>query len=710
MLHRTPSHRLLRHLRALVRLEPGRPALWAGLRAALATVLPLALAQVFAVPGASWAALSGLLVTLADKGGSYRARAEIQGTLTLVGALAGALAAPAGTPLWLDAAALLLGVTAAGFARSYGETAGSVGGAVAVIFVVSLGSPAAGLEAAATRGLALLLGGTWAMTLSLVLWPLRPYLPARRAVAAVYRALAAAAEDLGRLTRDAAAPEAWAEAQLRHRHLRPLLEAARATLAATRLGRAGESRRGAHLLVLLELAEPMLAALLALAGAMEAAPPQPAGRARVQQLGDAYAAMARWVASALVRARNEGMPREAPRPLRRAQPASYGAPPIREPEVALAPHVTQALARLREYAGVAHETTAGLLHGDPVSARGRRSVGVPQRRRRALLQPLRDNLRPESLVLRHALRTGLVATATLLLSRALGMRDAHWVTLTAVGVLQPYAASTEERALQRLGGIVLGASLAALLATHLHSPTALIAVIALLTTVSVALLPLNFAAFQVLLTPDYLLLATLGHGQWLLAEQRVVGVLLAGALSLAGTWFLWPSPERRRFPEAAAGALRAHGAYLREVAHAPASPALHAARRRCGLALQDAEASFQRLLAEYRGSPKRLEPGMALLTYARRLTSAVTALDAAPQAPAALQPLAQEAGGALETLAEALRRGQAPPPLPRLPVPEGRCGHRVEPAYAALLERLPRQLGILHRAVSRLGAEAALLR
>ncbi|MBN8466413.1 FUSC family protein [Corallococcus exiguus] len=710
-------HRLRRHLRSLLRVDPGRPALWAGIRAAVATALPLCLSFLLTVPQAGWAGLTGLLVTLADKGGSYRVRARVMGVVTVMGALVGLLAAPAGHTYVMDATLLLVGVTAANFARCYGETAGSVGGQLAVIFVVSLGAPAASPREALLRGAALLLGGLWAMALSLLLWPLRPYRPARRAVAQVYAGLAIAAGDLGRATRDGATAEAWAAGLKRHARIRPDIERARDVLAATRRGRPDESRRGEHLLVLVELVEPMLALLSALAEAMQVVGRDPhmhATRERVMKLCEAFGAMDQWVSRALWQERNEGMresPRLALRP-RRRQPARMAVPPVRQSaEGPLSTHVATLLDRLREYAGVAHETASGLLFGDPVSARGKGTVGGPRQTQGfSLWRPIRDHLHADSVVLRHALRTGMVATAALGLTRALQVGDAHWVSLVVISILQPYAGSTEERVLQRTLGTLVGASLAALIATTVHTPPMMIGVISVLTAISVALLPLNFGAFQVLLTPDYLLMATLSSGDWTVASQRSLGVLIAGALALVGSWTLWPSPERRRFPDAAASALRADGKYLQQlVTHRSGTePAVNEERRRLDQALLEAESSFQRLMTEYRGPPGHLEPGMALLTYARRFALAVTALGTGRfdgrTSTVLPQQLAQRASDSLEQLASALQERREPPPLPALALPRTSD----DPVLGALLERVPRQLGILHGAVARISEDPSL--
>jgi hypothetical protein len=70
-----------RNVRAATAVAPARPAYAAGLRAALATVVPLLAAQVFNLSGATWMSVAGFSGALADRGGSYRSRA---GTIACV--------------------------------------------------------------------------------------------------------------------------------------------------------------------------------------------------------------------------------------------------------------------------------------------------------------------------------------------------------------------------------------------------------------------------------------------------------------------------------------------------------------------------------------------------------------------------------------------------------------------------------------------------
>src|SRR4051812_8627294 len=91
-LHRPTLHAV----RTAVSLARTRPAYAAGLRAAVATVVPLLVAEAFGTGGATWMSLGGFSVALADRGGPYRTRAETMAAVTACSAIAIALGTIAG--------------------------------------------------------------------------------------------------------------------------------------------------------------------------------------------------------------------------------------------------------------------------------------------------------------------------------------------------------------------------------------------------------------------------------------------------------------------------------------------------------------------------------------------------------------------------------------------------------------------------------------
>jgi uncharacterized membrane protein YccC len=337
-------------------------------------------------------------------------------------------------------------------------------------------------------------------------------------------------------------------------------------------------------------------------------------------------------------------------------------------------------------------------------------VGDPESRA-SPLAALRAVLAPHSVILRYALRLGLVTAAAVWLTWALDLKRGYWVTITVVIILQPYTGATTLRAMQRVLGTVVGGALTALLGALFHDPWAILGLAFVFSATCVALLPLNYAAFSVFLTPTFVLLAEANAGDWHLAGLRIVNTLLGGALALVGARLLWPTPEWNRFPSYMAASLRANRDYLHAVIErfADRTPlagrALREARRQSGLAVANADESFQRLLGEHRGADAELAPLMTFLTYTRRLTASTAALavsrhTADPGAEPALRRFAEVAEQVLDDLRTAVEEHRAPAPLPPLVQPAA-GDLPLSPVLRVRLERLARQLTTLHDAIER---------
>ncbi|RKH10333.1 FUSC family protein [Corallococcus sp. CA047B] len=698
---RSARGHLPRHVAGLFRFQPGRPAVAAGLRTGLALGVPLLVSALLQMPQASWAGMAGLFVALVDKGGPYRTRARAMGAMTVLGALVGFIIALP-SPLWVDVGLTFFWVTACGFARCYGDTPGILGMLLANLFVVSLALPVHSPKAVLLQAVFFVAGGLWSMFLALVLWPLRPYRPARLAIANCYEELASVAEAVAVWPLEGPSRVGTWDAVQRAARVRQSLETARATLGATRQGRQEESGRGEHLLVLLEDADAMSLLLTAMSESLDEAPREGACRQARQEAQRALRSLAvdlRGVAGALVRGTVPVPASWDVEAVTRVLQADGGLP---EPARSQYAHLAGLLGRVREHSAVAVDVASRLERGGPLPERDTKPFSMDPGQSRAWWAVLGDHLTPESVVFRHALRLGLTATVATALAEGLGLNHWYWVTITVIVVLQPYAGLTTEKGLQRVAGTLLGSVLAMGLVHVLPERWMMLAIIVVLICVSVSVRPLNFTVFQVLLAPALVLLAEIQTGDWQLAGVRILNTLLGGALALLGIRLLWPSPEHARFPEEVASVLRADRDYFREVARTPVPKEsdLREARRKVGVALLSAEASFQRLLGEWKGPAKELEPGMALITFARRLTAAVTALAAsrAWHPTSDLGPVMRYVSDALEELASALVARRAPGGLKReAPPVEG-----ADALERTQVSRLVRQLGVLHHAVERM--------
>ena len=312
----------------------------------------------------------------------------------------------------------------------------------------------------------------------------------------------------------------------------------------------------------------------------------------------------------------------------------------------------------------------------------------------------------DSLVLRHALRVGIVTAVAVLLAGLLSLPRGYWVTITVVIIPQPYTGTTTLRAVQRGLGTVVGGVLTAALGALFHDPMAILVMSFVFAALSVAVLPLSYTAFSVFLTPTFVLLAEASAGDWDLAGIRVLDTLLGGVLAWLGARLLWPAPEWKRAPAYMAALVRANRDYLRTVVSTFADRSDEAGRlmrdrrRDAALAAINAEESFQRLMGEHTGSADELAPAMTLLAYTRRLTVSIAALAVSRHAvdPTTATVLEQFANGAtarLDRVAARLEAGGAEPESVSADaaVGDGAFDRRsVDPIIRARLRRLTRQL------------------
>ncbi|MEO7457509.1 MAG: FUSC family membrane protein, partial [Gemmatimonadaceae bacterium] len=240
------------------------------MRASLATVIPLAAGQFLPQAGAeTWMSLGGFNGALSDRGGSYRTRALTMAVLTLSSAAVATLGVLVEGRLAATLVLTFCIAFGASLMRVWGNAGISIGSATLTVFVVSLAVPSVDGGDAATRFFYVILGGSWAMGIALVLWPLRPYRPARVAVSRLYTALAEYTEQVAEQSRALQTTEWPVQATPAViTNVRTALEAASAVLVQIRRGRPGKVDRGERLLVLSESADQLFAHVIALGEAL----------------------------------------------------------------------------------------------------------------------------------------------------------------------------------------------------------------------------------------------------------------------------------------------------------------------------------------------------------------------------------------------------------------------------------------------------------
>ena len=671
-------------VRDALRLSASRPSVASGVRAALAATLPLLLIPVLGRPELTWASLAGFNTIMVDKGGAYRSRASAMAGYGTVGAAATGAGTLASTHP-VAAIALVLGaVTGFGMLRLFGAAATSVGVSAAVALVIALALPSADARVGLDRAAFSLGGSAWALTFSLLLWPIRPYRPARVAVATTYRSLAELARQLLSAPISASPTRLGASVdvpwQARTHDLtvaaRLSIESARATLGALRRGRPGSSLRGEQLIVLLEGADQLLGDLVSMKALLDRAEPSAVGHEAAREVAGRLADGLRELATAIESERPipENGPDTGPRPL---------------PE-GLDDRDARALRRASDQLGDLARTARGLDGPAPsgVAERDMRDLPDLLVTRSSPLAVLRGNLTSDSAIVRHALRMSISTAAAVLLTAALHLHRGYWTTLTCLVILQPHGSQTLSRALQRVGGTVLGAWVAVAAATWIHDPAWILGCVFAFITIAVALMPINYGMFALFLTPSFVLLAERSSGEPGLASVRVVNTFLGAAIALAGSRLLFPFSERDLLRPRIAAALRALRALFDAAMASVPDAALKAARRDVGLALSNADASFQRALTESPPGGQENEALLSLILYSHRLAATLNAFARAAE-PTRLDALRRSAPAleaALDDLADAVARDRPPAPLPD---------------FSALPDGLASDLAVQHVAVVR---------
>jgi uncharacterized membrane protein YccC len=715
-----------------------------GLRAGVALCAPLVLGDLAGIPDLGWAGLGGFEAIIADRGGPYRTRLGSLVTLSLGGAAGLFLGSLTGTTLFWALPVTVLWCFLWSYLAVLGQPFASAGVLVQVIFICGIGAPTSSWREAAIHALLLLAGGAWAALLSLFLWPLDAYRPARFAVSDCYTELASFLASIAELasrqqpTGRKQTPALWHRLAQHHQYrIRRAIEQGWAAVAAIRAEHQADTAQGYHLVVLLEDADLLIARTVALAEHFEVHSNSPGANCLEHNLSGLadLRSVELWVASLLLR-RSAQTSAHARAKRSQMQRLPRYIENCLDPEDATGRFM---LAQITEAASLLEAVieSATLLRlgkaTDPAQATARAaSVGhfgyvyerLGQLRQSwhpgSVLDQLTANFTGKSLTLRHAARVALVCGLDVAIILLFHIDHGYWLLLTSLIVLQPHVSGTLRRGLERVGGTVAGGILAAVLAATLHSQLATAAVLFPLALLALAILPVNYAAFAFFLTPTFVLAWLPYSGDWQLALVRTANTLAGALISVVAMIFLFPSYERDRAPEFLRASLAADRRYLAQLAESwrTASPArsrssrpLANARRSAGLAHNDTEESLDRLLAESWPRRRRFAQFVAaFVTYLRRFAQSVTTLTALDgefdwKQSSTVQSRLDLLDHRLTWLEEQTVAGAKP-----LPDPWPQPGiHDLQPAIPPQdhpgerqLERLERQAEILHRQLNSL--------
>lgn len=602
-----------------------------GIRAGLSVAVIMALNEYLAFAPLREATLAALLTCICDPGGPIRRRVPVLLSFALVGA---AITASFGLLREFGPGVALpvgvFGLFCASFVRIYGQAPQQLGGLLAAVQILALdhGDPSIGhamVLAAAFVG-----GATWSILLTLVIWRIYPFLPARRAVAEAYRQVSELVGDLHALVRTPNITDAAWEAHARkhRRATREAIEAARIAVMDTVRARGVASNRAAQAVIRLETADQIFGSLIGLSELLE--------HASLVELGVADRLLRRMSPVLLVLGRV--VLNDDPQAHVRIDRAINGIAkdarklPAGSPVSGLMNQIIERLRIARTMAVPANLT--------PGAGAAGRTLALSQQ----VMRPLRANLNWRSPALRHALRTAVTAAFPLAFTMVWFTPYDHWLTITVVATMQPYFSLTYTRAIERIVGTALGGLIAALVGLVCTTPVSIAAAMFVLSISAFAIRAVSFGLFMMALTPLIVLLVEAGSPdthEWLIAAARAVFTILGGFVAVAANFLLWPSREPDLLAAEVKDAISAHATYaavaFSSLGDRNDATRLVLARRAAGLSSNSLEALITRALLEP-GARKQdmLEAAMVVDAALRRCAGRLASLQHDPMLTASV--------------------------------------------------------------------------
>ena len=634
-----------------------------GIRAAVACGVLILANEWLHWPPLIYMALAANLTCFCDLGGPIRPRMAALLSFSILGGVMwgvfGLLSA-AGLLIVLPLASLVFFCNA--FARVWGQSAQTVGNLLSVVLIFALDRPLAWHEAPVVTAM-FIAGGLWAIVLTLLLWRLHQYRPARESVAEVWRQLAALTGDLRRLAgRENLATADWDDHARAHRRaVRIAIEGARILVMDLVRTRGPISLRGSQALLRLEAGDQLFGALIALTELIDEAPPP--RRTAIHRLLRILQPLLLNLAALIADDKAPDKARMG-QVIARLEACAAG-------DAALEPLVEAIADRLR--VAVRLSTPEGYAAGSGVADEDSGSW------RARLVTPVLGNLDWNSAMLRHALRTAAIAAPALAVSLMWHGSFARWLPITVVLTIQPFYATTWQRALERVAGTVLGGFIGAGLALLASTPLALAALLFPLCIIGFSARQVSYGAYVACLTPQLVVLVELldpGFSSWQIAEMRALFTVIGGAVAVAGCLLLWPSWEPERLRRELTDTAAAYGRYAQAVIALILGEAAAAVaeeqRRLAGVASNNLEVSLTRALQEpRRGQRPRLESAMAAASTLRRLAGPLSTLQHG-RVPG--EPGAQEFWGEwrdwIAAVFAALDKQSPPPARPKGTAPE----------------------------------------
>ncbi|MBW4596321.1 MAG: FUSC family protein [Brasilonema angustatum HA4187-MV1] len=701
-------------------LKPGKPAIFSGLRSLIILGVPIGVGVITGHAATSAiATMAAWFVGMVNVDGTYRQRATAMIAATVGLTTVFLIASLVSSHLWLAVPTTFVVIFIAGLAGLYGSVAASVSLVTSIMFVISLAKFASfsNFSTLIQHCALCLAGGTWTTVLLLGVWVVRPNVPAMEVVANCYLSLSKFIDLASQRTLNPNNRQEWKQRFLQAQDtVIQDLTSARSVWTAIWTRQKGADLRGNSLLLLIEDVNQIVNSVVALRELLViASEHQLFSRLHkeIQQVIQQLAIALKMLSKAIAKGKNSSHLGDLDRTVEalehqykvlRSQVLNQkiNVQTDEYSDLLNLEKITASLKNLAQQIYTDAEIVTDLRQGKQRSI-AQRDISPPaQSERSTIIDTLRNNFTFDSVLFRHALRLALITTLAELLASLLQLPRGYWITLTALVALKPNYGGTSETTIQRVIGTILGGIIGIILVLLVKNSLAIAVCFLLLVFTAMSVRPLSYNIFTILLTPAIILLLHLiSAGGWQVGVLRIVDSLVGGVLAVLGSYLLFPRWERHQLPAQLEKTIRANLTYFQQVIanylhpHQDASAdSINMLRHQAALENVNATAAAQRLFSEPRHVQGEIEPVMTLMVYIRGFFSSVTTLAehlrefSGEYQFTELKPLADTIIQILENLADALRQGQPPQPLPALDSYLEAIHNQIEQLHTARLSEI----------------------
>jgi len=218
---------------------------------------------------------------------------------------------------------------------------------------------------------------------------------------------------------------------------------------------------------------------------------------------------------------------------------------------------------------------------------------------------LLNNLNMQSSAFRHAIRVSLACLIGFLVTQIFPYGNhSYWILLTIAFIIKPAFSLTKQRNIERIIGTTIGGLVGIAILLLVKNTTVLFVLMVVLMIGTYSFMRINYLAMVMFVTPYVLILFSfLGTEFRIIAGERIIDTLIGCAIAFSISYFLFPNWESEQLKTHMQGIIKANALYLQKIIHALMGEKISMleyklARKEVYLTSANLSASFQRMVSE----------------------------------------------------------------------------------------------------------------